>query len=144
MAVTILSAAATTKDPLSNELKVSMRDQIAMLDTDDTQFTTMLMDSRLQKEKANSFKEEWLEDQYVPRLSTLGASAASTDTAITTASAEGFYFRAGDIVRNAVTGEAMLVTVGNTTGGFTATRGIGTVIATSSVSGADLIITRDT
>jgi len=114
MAVTILSAAASTKDPLSNELKVSMRDQIALLDTDDTQFTTMLMDSRLQKEKANSFKEEWLEDQYVPRLSTLGASAASGDTAITTATNEGFYFRAGDIVRNAVTGASMLVTVGNT------------------------------
>lgn len=140
MAVTILSAAATTKDPLSNELKVSMRDQIAMLDTDDTQFTTMLMDSRLQKEKANSFKEEWLEDQYVPRLSTLGATAASGDTAITTATGEGVYFRAGDIVRNAVTGEAMLVTIGNATSSFTATRGIGTVTAVSSASAADLVI----
>ena len=58
MATTILSAAATTKDPLSNELKVSMRDTIALLDVDDSQFTTMLMDSRLRKEKATSFKEE--------------------------------------------------------------------------------------
>lgn len=49
MATTIISAAAATKDPLANELKVSMRDQIAMLDTDDSQFTTMLMDPRLQK-----------------------------------------------------------------------------------------------
>ena len=60
MATTILSAAATTKDPLSNELKVSMRDQITMLDTDDSQFTTMLMQPELQKEQANSFKEEYV------------------------------------------------------------------------------------
>lgn len=140
MATTILAAAATTKDPLSNELKVSMRNDIAMLDTDDSQFTTMLMDARLQKEKANSFKEEWLEDLYLPRLSTLGASSASTDTVITTATSEGFYFRAGDFVRNTVTGEGMLVTTGNATSSFTATRGIGSVIATSSVSGADLVI----
>src|SRR5690348_17078523 len=114
MATTILSAAAATKDPLSNELKVSMRDQIAMLDTDDSQFTTMLMDSRLSKEKANSFKEEWLEDVYMPRLSTLGANiTAAGDVTITTATNEGLYFRAGDIVRIAVTGEAVLVTTGN-------------------------------
>ncbi len=141
MATTIISAAASTKDPLSNELKVSMRDQIAMLDTDDTQFTTMLMDPRLQKEKANSFKEEWLEDVYMPRLSTLGtALSASTDTVIPTATNEGLYFRAGDLVRNAVTGEAMLVTVGNAASSFTAARGLGTVAAVSSVSGADLVI----
>ena len=60
MATTILSAAASTKDPLAAELKVSMRDTIALLDTDDSQFTTMLMDPRLQKEKANSFKEEYV------------------------------------------------------------------------------------
>lgn len=140
MATTILSAAATTKDPLSNELKVSMRDQIAMLDTDDSQFTTMLMDPRLGKEKANSFKEEWLEDVYMPRLSTLGATAASGDTVITTATNEGLYFRAGDIVRVVTTGEAILVTTGNGTSSFTGTRGIGTVTAASAASGGDLVI----
>jgi len=81
MATTILTAAASTKDPLSNELKVSMFDSIRMLDADDTQFTTMLQSSQLQKEKANSFKEEWLEDLYLPRLSTLGAGVtAAADT----------------------------------------------------------------
>ncbi len=142
MAVTILSAAATTKDPLSNELKVSMFDSIRMLDADDTQFVTLLQSGQLQKEKANSFKEEWLEDLYLPRLSTLGAGVtASTDTIITTATNEGLYFRAGDIVRIATTGEAVLVTAGNDTSSFTATRGIGTVAAiTAASSGADLVI----
>src|SRR5207244_4960119 len=112
LATTIIAAAATTKDPLSNELKVSMRDNIAFLDADDSQFTTMLMDPRLPKEKANSFKEEWLEDLYAPRLSTLGATAASGDTSLTTATNEGFYFRAGDLVRVGATGQAVLVTHG--------------------------------
>ena len=49
-----------------------------------------------------------------------------TSPVINTATNEGFYFRAGDIVRNAVTGEAMLVTTGNAASSFTCTRGIGT------------------
>lgn len=142
MATTILSAAASTKDPLANELKVSMFDSIRMLDADDTQFTTMLQSSTLQKEKANSFKEEWLEDLYMPRLSTLGAGiTAAGDVIITTATSEGYYFRAGDIVRIATTGEALLVTAGNGVSSFTATRGIGTVAAISAASAnADLVI----
>ncbi len=141
MAVTILSAAASTKDPLSNELKVSMFDSIRMLDADDTQFTTLLQSSQLQKEKANSFKEEWLEDLYMPRLSTLGtAISAATDLVITTATSEGLYFRAGDIVRVVSTGEALLVTAGNDTSSFTSARAQGTVAAISAVSGGDLVI----
>lgn len=45
-------------DPLSNELKVDMREKIAMLDPDTTQFTTMLM--KLPEERARSFKVEWM------------------------------------------------------------------------------------
>ncbi len=142
MATTILSAAASTKDPLANELKVSMFDSIRMLDADDTQFTTMLQSSQLQKEKANSFKEEWLEDLYLPRLSTLGAGITSAaDVIITTATSEGYYFRAGDLVRIVTTGECLLVTAGNGVSSFTATRGIGTVAAiTAASANADLVI----
>ena len=142
MATTILAAAASTKDPLANELKVSMFDSIRMLDADDTQFTTMLQSSQLQKEKANSFKEEWLEDLYLPRLSTLGAGiTAAADVIITTATSEGYYFRAGDLVRVSTTGECLLVTAGNDTSSFTSTRGIGTVAAiTAASANCDLVI----
>ena len=45
-----------TDDPLSNELLPDIRDKIAMLDPDTTQFTTMLM--KLHEERAQSFKVE--------------------------------------------------------------------------------------
>lgn len=45
-----------TADPLSNELKIDMRDTITMLDPDTSQFSTILM--KLPKERAKSFKVE--------------------------------------------------------------------------------------
>ena len=57
MAVTINSGLVDTADPLSNELKIDMREKIADLDPDTSQFTTMLM--KLPSERANSFKVEY-------------------------------------------------------------------------------------
>ena len=56
MATTIVSGLVDTADPLAAELKVDMRDQLAMLDPDTSQFSTMLM--KLPSERANSFKVE--------------------------------------------------------------------------------------
>ena len=67
MATTIVSGLVDTADPLAAELKVDMRDQLAMLDPDTSQFSTMLM--KLPSERANSFKTEWLQDRLIPRIS---------------------------------------------------------------------------
>src|SRR3990167_3173519 len=72
MAVSVATGVVTTAGPTSNQLKIDMRDAIAMLDPEEAQFTTLLM--KLPEEKAKSFKVEWLDDQLLPRLSALSAS----------------------------------------------------------------------
>jgi hypothetical protein len=47
-----------TDDPVANELLPDIRDKIADLDVDNTQFSTLLM--KLSNERAKSFKVEWL------------------------------------------------------------------------------------
>ena len=57
MAVTtMLSGLVDTADPVAAELKVDMRDQLAMLDPETSQFSTMLM--KLPQVRAKSFKVE--------------------------------------------------------------------------------------
>ena len=137
MAVSTASGVVTTAGPTSNQLKIDMRDAIAMLDPEETQFTTLLM--KLPEEKAKSFKTEWLDDQLLPRLSAQSTSSTSYDTVVDVTTSEGYYFKPGDIVRNAVTRVAWLVTAVSADA-FTGTIGIGTVTAASSASGAELVI----
>jgi hypothetical protein len=132
MPVTINSGLVDTADPLSNELKIDMREKIAMLDPDVSQFSTMLM--KLPQEKARSFKVEWLNDQLLPRVSGLAASATSAATTFTTTTDEGNYFKVGDIVRIPSTGEAVRVT-GASASALTVVRGVGAVTAASAASG---------
>lgn len=137
MAVSTASGVVTTADPTSNQLKIDMRDAIAMLDPEEAQFTTLLM--KLPDEKAKSYKVEWLDDQLLPRLSALSACVGSVSTVLNVTASEAYYFRPGDLVRNAISREAMLVTAVSIDT-ISATRGIGTVAAISSVSGAELVI----
>lgn len=135
MPVTMISGVNYTSSPVANELRVDMRDKIAMLDPDTTQFTTMLMHPDVDQERAKSFKVEWLTDQLMPRVSALAASAASGDTNLTLTTNEGNYFRAGDIVRLSLTGEAMRVTAAGASA-ITVVRAIGSVAAASAASGS--------
>jgi hypothetical protein len=108
MAVTVNSGLVATDDPLAASLGVDMREKITNLDTDNTQFSTMLM--RLPSERAKSFKVEWMDDQLLPKYSALAASAASDLTNLTVTTSEGAYFKVGDVIRNADTGEPMRIT----------------------------------
>lgn len=134
MPTTILSGLADTADPVAGEIKVDMRDQIAMIDPDVSQFKTILM--KLPEERAKSYKVEWLEDRLIPRTSGLAASATSADTAFTVTTSTGSYFKAGDIVRIVTTGEAVRVTATGASA-LTVVRAIGTVAAASAASGGD-------
>ena len=132
MATSMVSGLADTADPVSSELKVDMRDQLAMLDPDTNQFQTIL--GKLPSEKANSFKKEWLQDRLVPRTTGLAASATSATTELVVTTSTGVYFKAGDIVRIVNTGEAVRV-VSIATDTLTVVRGYGNT-AVSHAAGA--------
>lgn len=133
MATTITSGLVDTADPTQNQLKIDMSEKIAMLDPDVSQFSTILM--KLPKDKALSFKKEWLDDRLIPRTSALAASAATADTAFTVTTSEGAYFKVGDLVRITTTGECVRVTA-TAASALTVVRAIGTVSAATAASSA--------
>jgi hypothetical protein len=108
MAVPTITGLNDDSDILQNERVIDMDEDIAFLDPDQSQFTTMLM--KVARSDAFSTKSEWLEDEYFPRLSSVASGGGSDGATITVAAGEGAYFRAGDIVRNARTGQAVSVT----------------------------------
>lgn len=135
MATTINSGRVDTADPVSNRLVVDMHEPIRMLDPDVSQFSTMLMDSRLQSERAESFKKEWLEDRLIPRVLSLGASATSSASVLTTGAGEAAYAKTGDIIRITQTGEAVRVTASDASASLTVVRAVGAVTAATAASG---------
>jgi hypothetical protein len=137
MAATVLKGSITTADPVSDEQVVDMRNEFYELDPDDSQFTSLLV--KLGTRSAVREKIEWLEDQLRPRLLTLSASAASTDTSINVTAGQGTYIAVDDTIRNLTTGELMHVT-GITTDAIGVDRGVGGVAAASSASTAQLYL----
>jgi len=135
MAVTIDSGLSATDDPLAVDLAISMDEQVGMLDKDVSQFTTMLM--KLSKGTAKSFKEEWMEDQLIPKNTALSASAASGDTNLAITTSEGAYGKAGDIVLIVQTGEHVRITTAAASA-WTVVRAIGSVAAATAASGTTL------
>jgi hypothetical protein len=132
MAVTIDSGLSATDDPLAADLAVSMDEKVAMLDTDTSQFSTMLM--KAPSSTATSFKEEWLEDQLLPKHTALSATAASADTNLAVTTDEGSYAKVGDIIKLVQTGEACRITTVGASA-WTVVRAIGSVAAATAVSG---------
>ena len=115
-------------------------DVIAMLDPDTSQFTTMLM--KLSTGSAFSSKVEWLEDQLFPRLAVVdvaGYASSGSNTAVPVTTGTGAYFRANDVLRNARTGECMVV-VSISGDNVTCTRGNGSAGYAAGLSGDQLLI----
>lgn len=138
MPVAINTGVVDDTDILQNERVIDMADKIAMLHDDTTQFTSMLQ--KTASKTCHSSKIEWLEDQLFPRLSTLSASITSGAATIGVNTGEGPYFRKGDIVRVASSGEALGVSAapsGDTVGVI---RSVGAVPAASGAAGGDLVI----
>jgi len=135
MATTIKSGLQDTASVLSNRLKVDMLEPIQMLDTNLSQFSTILDHPDLRGDTLSSYIKEWLEDRLMPRTFSLGASAASADTVLTTGSGEGLYVKKGDIFRIISTGEAVRATADGTSTSVTVARAVGGVAAASAASG---------
>lgn len=132
MAVTTNRDLVATDDPLAVDLAVSMDSQVAPLDRDNTQFSSMLM--QLPVSTAKSFQEQWEEDQYLPRNTTLSATAAAADTALAIATNEGNYAKVGDTAKFIQTGEAIRIT-GVSASAWTVVRAIGSVAAATAGTG---------
>lgn len=132
MAVTVNRDLVATADPLAVDLAVSMDDQVAELDRDTTQFTSMLM--KLNVATAKSFKEQWMEDQYLPRNTALSATAAAADTNLAVTTNEGQYAKVNDIGKFVQTGEAFRITAVGASA-WTVVRAIGSVSAATAATG---------
>lgn len=133
---TVLSGVVSDFTILSNQRVIDMSEKISLLEPDAAPLTNFLR--KLSKKDAFSQKVEWLQDELVPRLTTLAASAATADTTISLASGTGQYFRANDVIRIATTGENMAITAMSTdTAGVT--RAIGSVAAATAASGVDVV-----
>ena len=137
MPTPILSGLVDDQDILQNERVIDMDDTIAMLDPDTSQFTTILM--RIGRETANSTKVEWMEDELMPRLSSVASGGATDGSTIVVAAGEGAYFRAGDVVRNARTGQAVRV-VSVATDTLTVTAHLGRVAFAAAAASDQLLI----
>jgi hypothetical protein len=135
MAVTVDSGVQAYDDPASTDLVQSMDDQVAQLDTNTTQFTTILM--KVGASTARQYKEEWHEDQFLPKNTALSVSAASADTTFALTTNEGRYAKVGDTALIVQTGEHIRIS-GVSASAWTATRAIGSVSAATAVSGTSL------
>jgi hypothetical protein len=138
LAVTILTGLQDDSTILANRRVIDMNPVVAMLDPEQSQFSTMLM--KLSSKPAFSQKVEWIEDQLLPRVSTLAASATSAAASISVATDTGSYFKLNDICRIVSTGEAVSVSAapsGDTVG---IARAVGAVTAASAASGGDIVI----
>jgi len=104
MAVTLLVGSEQSTDNTSNNPR-DVPAAVYELEPDVSPLLALL--NKLGTEKATNPKIEWLEDESMPRVTTLSASAASNATSF---GVTDNYFRGGDLVRFTAGGFAILVT----------------------------------
>lgn len=134
---TVLSGLVDDQDIEQTQRKPDISNTIAMLDPNVSQFTTMLM--KVASKPAFNQKVQWFEDQLLPRLSAVSGAQTDSDTSLEVTAGTGQYFRAGDLLRNARTGEAVLVSAVSTDT-LTIGRGKGRVAAAAMNDGDQLLI----
>jgi len=135
---TIKTGLFDTEDELSNRRKTEMSERMSLLQPDEQQFRVWL--NKIGSKEAIREIVEWLEDEYLPRVSSMAASATSAETSFTVTTGEGnTVFRSGHVVRNMETGEGYLVT-STSANSIGVTRSWGDVAAASSTSAAKLLI----
>lgn len=149
MATTIKSGLQDTASILSNRLIVDMLEPIQMLDTNLSQFSTILDHPDLRGDVLASYLKQWLEDRLMPRTMGLaGGLTGAADTAVTTNTGEANYVKKGDLIRVVTTGECLRATADGSGTSITVARGVGGVAAvsaaTSTVVGTLVIIGHST
>jgi Family of unknown function (DUF5309) len=126
----------STEEPVADERVIDMDSVMRKLDPDTTQFTTMT--SRMPSSVATREKFNWLEEQFVNNLFTLTAGYTSGAVTVVVSAADGASIKAGDILRNMTTGEALLVTA-NAAGSLTVVPSVGAVASAAGTTGDKLV-----
>lgn len=136
----VATGTVDTEAILADEKVVDMEPKFRLLDPDESQFSTIL--NKLPSRQATREKVNWLEDQYLPRTSTVVSGAADTsNTSLVVTTGDGVNFRDGDLIRNMTTGEMVEVNAnGVSTDTLTITRGIGDAAAAGMTAGDELLI----
>lgn len=104
---TIQKGIVSTTEVLPDSMVIDMRDEISMLDEDESQFSTFTMKSK--KGTATREKINWREKEYFPRLVTVAAAYTNVATAVTLNAGHGNRVKAGDVLRSMPMGDAMYV-----------------------------------
>lgn len=121
---------------LGDRKVVDMADKIFLLEPDAAPLYVLV--SRLRKRAAHNTTINWIEDELNPTWLNAAATATSAATALTFTSS-GRHFNTYDLIKNANSGELMLVTAtaANT---ITVTRGYGTTGASAIATSDDILI----
>lgn len=116
-------------------LKIDMANDIALLTPSAAPF--LALTKRISKEKANSYRYEWLERELEARLDK--AAGSVTNVATTVPVENGSYFRIGMVVKVPKTEEVLMVT-GVAGNNLTVTRSYGETAAAAISTGDELLI----
>lgn len=130
----------TENGELSNRKVVDMSERLYRLQPDEQQFRIML--NKIGSKVATREIIEWLEDEFRPRVLFLAASALAAATNIDLTDGENLV-RKGDIIRNTVSGEALLVTAADANSA-NVTRSWGSVVAANIATTDQLVVVGNT
>lgn len=134
---TIQKGTVSTTEVLQDSLVIDMRDEVAMVDEDESQFSTFTMKAR--KGTATREKINWREKEYFPRLATVATIYTNVATSIVLTAGHGARVRKGDVIRNMAMGDAFYVrSVATDT--LTVVRAIGVKAAQAGAVGDTLLI----
>lgn len=138
---TVLSGSRNTQNILQARRVIDMADGILLLSPNDSPFT--VLSAKMAKKSVFNPKFEWLEDDLLPKWSTVNLSAGYSSSATEIIVLNGNYFDFGTglvtLVKVPRTGEVMKVTsISSNT--LTVTRGIGSTIGAALVNGDPLLI----
>lgn len=127
----------STTNLLADALEVDMDPEMRMLDADESQYSTLVMNTRSTETRREKFN--WLEKEIFPRLVTVGTSYLVGDTSVTLSAGQGANVRIGDVLRNMARGDALWVTnvVGDV---LTVVRNVGVKAAVAGTAGDTLLI----
>jgi hypothetical protein len=81
----------STTNLLPDALEVDMDPEMRMLDEDESQYSTLVMNTRNRETRREKFN--WLEKELFPRLVTVGTSYLIGDTAVTLTAGQGAQVR---------------------------------------------------
>lgn len=127
----------STTNVLADALEVDMDPEMRMLDEDESQYSTLVMNTRSRETRREKFN--WLEKEIFPRLVTVGTSYLVGDTSVTLSAGQGANVRIGDVLRNMARGDALWVTnvVGDV---LTVVRNVGVTAAVAGTAGDTMLI----